>query len=160
MFNFFKKKVVENVKPRIFHCHMCKGNYYREDIDFLESRKLSKIICIKCAEYIKGNLNKIEEHVHTMKNLETIIKNRDALKKSIDNIWTEIFTVKNGREKWSDLPKEDQVVLGKLYSLKDRYYNQLIALDFVLNEHNRLADYRTDRNYEGFVDERFFANLT
>jgi len=159
MFDFFKKKIVmEDEKLKLYHCFICKGNYHKEDIDFLESRRLGNNVCTRCAEYLKGNSNKGKEVYPKMKNLETIVKNRDILKKSVDNIWTEVFAVKNGRE-WPELSKEEQGTVGKLLSLKDRYYNQLIALDFVLNENAWLLDYRTDRNYDGFVDERFFANL-
>lgn len=187
MFDFFKKKTVEVVKPQIFHCVICNGNYYKEDIDFLESRKLSKIICVRCVEYIKKNsdinykpldLNSLkdkkcviisseealkdivpfrEEGRMYMKNLETIIKNRDALKKSIDDIWEEVYFIKKGRE-WPDLSKEEQTIAGKLLGLKSRYFDQWIALNFVLNEDSRLMDGRADRNYED-VDERFFADV-
>ena len=158
MFDFFKKKTVEKEKPKLYNCVMCNGNYREEDIDFLISKEIGKNICIRCAEYIKDNLNKKKKENEYMKNIETIIKNRDALKKSIDNIWTEIYSVKSYKQ-WSELSKEEHSMRGKLLSLKDRYYNQLIALDFVLNENAWLLDYRTDRNYDGFVDERFFANL-
>ena len=55
MFGLFKKKPVENVKPEIFHCVICNGRYREADIDFFVSRRLSKNICVRCAEYIKNN---------------------------------------------------------------------------------------------------------
>ena len=159
MFDFLRKKIlIEDEKPKLYRCFMCKGNYHKEDIDFLESRRLGNNVCTRCAEYLKGNSNNGKEVDTKMKRLETIVKNRDILKKSVDNIWTEVFAVKNGRE-WPELSKEEQFTLGKLLSLKDRYYNQLIALDFVLNENSGLLDYRTDRNYNGFVDGGFFADV-
>jgi len=158
MFDFLRKKIAKDEKPKLYNCAMCNGNYKEEDVDFLVSKKLGKNICIRCAEYIKGNSNKGKEVDTKMKNLETIVKNRDILKKSVDNIWTEVFAVKNSRE-WPELSKEEQGTVGKLLSLKDRYYNQMVALDFVLNENAWLLDYRTDKNYDGFVDERFFADV-
>jgi len=92
-----------------------------------------------------------------MKDLETIIKNRDALKKSIDIIWEEINAIKNGRE-WSELSKEEKFTGGKLLGLKAHYFDQWVALNFVLNEDNRLMDFRTNGNYEG-IDERLFAEV-
>ena len=135
---------------------MCNGSYFKENIDFLVSRKLGKNICIRCAEFIENNLKK-KEVLFGMKNLETIIKNRDALKKSIDNLWTEIIAIKNGRE-WSELSPEEKSTGGKLLGLKSHYFDQLVALNFVLNEDSRLMDCKMDRNYEG-VDEKFFAEV-
>lgn len=187
MFNFFKKKIVENIKPKIYNCVMCNGNYYEEDIDFLTSRRVDKNICMRCVEYIEKkpntnykplDLNTLknkkrvivsseealkdivpfrEEERMCMKNLETIIKNRDALKKSIDKLWEEINVIKNGRE-WIELSKEEKSVGGKLLGLKSHYYDQWTALNFVLNEDSRLMDCKMDRNYEG-VDEKFFADI-
>jgi len=158
MFNFFKKKTVKIEKPKLYNCAMCNGNYREEDIDFLVSKKIGKSICIRCAEYIKGNLNKKKKENEYMKNLETIIKNRDELKKSIDNIWEEVYSIKKGRE-WPELSKEEQKIVGQLLGLKANYFNQMVALNFVLNEDNGLLDYRTNKNYEGIVDERFFADV-
>ena len=156
MFNFFKRKTIEDKRLEIYRCVMCNGNYHKEDIDFLVSRKLGKNVCIRCAEFIKGKVKNNKESVQ-MKDLETIIKNRDALKKSIDNLWTEIIAIKNGRE-WSELSPEEKSTGGKLLGLKAHYFDQWVALNFVLNEDSRLMDCKMDRNYEG-VDERFFADV-
>ena len=156
MFNLFKRKTIEDKKLEIYRCLMCNGNYHKEAIDFLVSRKLGKNVCIRCAEFIKSKVNNNKENIQ-MKDLETIIKNRDALKKSIDNLWTEIIAIKNGRE-WSELSPEEKSTGGKLLGLKAHYFDQWAALNFVLNEDSRLMDCRTDRNYEG-VNERFFAEV-
>ena len=156
MFNFFKRKTIEDEKLEIHRCSMCNGSYFEENIDFLVSRKLGKNICIRCAEFIKGKVNNNKESVQ-MKDLETIIKNRDALKKSIDNLWEEIIAIKNGRE-WSELLPEEKSIGGKLLGLKAHYFDQWVALNFVLNEDSRLMDCKTDRNYEG-ADEKFFAEV-
>ena len=159
MFNFFKIKELASkyANLEIFHCFVCNGNYYEENIDFFVSRRLSKSVCVRCVEYMKDNSNKEKEVSIEMKNLETIIKNRDALKKSIDNLWAEIIAIKDGRE-WSELSKEEKSIGGKLLGLKAHYFDQWVALNFVLNEDSRLMDCKMDRNYEG-VDERFFAEI-
>ena len=156
MFNFFKRKTTEDKRLEIYRCLMCNRNYFEENIDFFESRKVSKYVCIRCAEFIKGKVNNNKESVQ-MKDLETIIKNRDALKKSIDNLWEEIIAIKNGRE-WSELLPEEKSIGGKLLGLKAHYFDQWVALNFVLNEDSRLMDCKTDRNYEG-ADEKFFAEV-
>ena len=155
MFNLFKKKPIEKIKPEIFNCIICNGNYRREDIDFLASRKAGNNVCVGCAEYTKEKYKK--ELSCKMKDLETIIKNRDILKKSVDKLWEEILSIKNGRE-WSELPKDEKTVVGRLLGLKAHYSDQLTALNFVLNEDSRLMDCKMDGNYEG-VDEKFFADI-
>jgi len=101
MFNFFKKKIVEELKQKLYHCVICKGNYHREDIDFLESRKLSKIICVRCVEYIK--------------------KNSDINYKPLDLYTTEDFKV--GREQGikEGMEKAFGIFEKHLNSVKEKY---------------------------------------
>jgi len=61
MFNLFKRKTIKDEKLEIYRCLMCNGSYFKENIDFLVSRKLGKNVCIRCAEFIKNEQNKKKE---------------------------------------------------------------------------------------------------
>ena len=55
---------MEEEKVNICQCYICKGNYREEDIDFFESRRLSKDICVRCVEYIKENVTNKKQNIN------------------------------------------------------------------------------------------------
>ena len=83
MFGLFKKKPEKNIKPQIINCVICNGNYREEDIDFFASRRLSKNVCVRCAEYLKKKTNKNYKplDLNTLKGKKrVVILSEEALK--------------------------------------------------------------------------------
>jgi len=87
-----------------------------------------------------------------MKDVETIIKNRDILKDSIRKIKIKITETKGNTKYWKDMPVENQIICDKLEKLKVNYLNQMKALNFVLNEDDKLETYKYDTFYDGFSE--------
>jgi len=56
---------IASEKTKLYHCSICKRNYRgKEDIDFSESIKASKNICVMCAGYVKEDIANEKSYVN------------------------------------------------------------------------------------------------
>jgi len=92
-----------------------------------------------------------------MRDVETIIKNRDNLKEAIRKIKNKISDVRGDTIKWGEMSNDDQRICDRLERLKINYLNQMKALNFVLNEDDWLVTYEYDIYYKDFSE--FFAKI-
>jgi len=69
-----------------------------------------------------------------MRSILNIMETRNELKSSVDKI--------NNKLREIELDQEEQKLAGQLYSLMCHYKDQVTALSFVLNEDNKIDDYR------------------
>jgi len=76
-----------------------------------------------------------------MRSVLNIMETRNELKSSVDKINNKLREIENGRN-FTELDQEEQKLAGQLYSLMCHYKDQVTALSFVLNEDNKIDDYR------------------
>lgn len=86
-----------------------------------------------------------------MKNVESVIKNRNILKEAIVKIQLRIKEEQNDRQ-WDILSREERIIIGSLYGLKNHYEDQAKALNYVLNEDSKLDDFKWNPHYQEFKD--------
>lgn len=93
-----------------------------------------------------------------MKDLKTIIENRDILNEAIQRINFKLRSIRDNAKTWDELSKEDKAISGKLCGLKYHYIDQVKGLNFVLNEDDNLDNYKWSPNIET-LDEKLFADI-
>jgi len=76
-----------------------------------------------------------------MRSVVDIVETRNKLKDSVDKINIRLREIENGR-KFTELNQEEQNLVGQLYNLMIHYKDQATALSFVLNEDNKIDDYK------------------
>jgi len=76
-----------------------------------------------------------------MRSVLNIMETRNELKSSVDKINDKLREIKNDRN-FPELDQEEQKLAGQLYNLMCHYKDQVTALNFVLNEDNKIDDYR------------------
>jgi len=92
-----------------------------------------------------------------MRSVVNIMETRNELKSSVDKIGKKIKEIENGR-KFPELDQEEQKLVGQLYNLMCHYKDQVTALSFVLNEDNKIDDYRWHPILNQFKE--FLVNLS
>jgi len=92
-----------------------------------------------------------------MRDVETIIKNRNNLKEATRKIKIRVSEIKGNTKYWKEMSMENQIICDKLERLKIHYLNQMRALNFVLNEDDKLETYKYDTIFAGF--DELFADL-
>jgi len=76
-----------------------------------------------------------------MRSALNIMETRNELKSSVDKINNKLREIENGRN-FTELDQEEHKLVGQLYNLMCHYKDQVTALSFVLNEDNKIDDYR------------------
>ena len=91
-----------------------------------------------------------------MRSIVDIMETRNKLKDSVDKINIKLREIENGR-KFTELDQKEQDLVGKLFNLMYHYKDQATALSFVLNEDNKINDYKWHPIFKEF--EEFLVKL-
>jgi len=91
-----------------------------------------------------------------MRSVVDIMETRNKLKDSVDKINIKLKEIENGR-KFPELNQKEQDLVGKLFNLMCHYKDQATALSFVLNEDNKINDYKWHPIFKEF--EEFLVKL-
>lgn len=86
-----------------------------------------------------------------MRDVTIIMKSRNKLKEAIDEIAKRMREIENGKS-YSELNNDERKLTGELYGLFYHYKDQMTALNYVLNEDNKLDDYRWNPTCAKFED--------
>ena len=85
--------------------------------------------------------------VNDLRDINIIIDHRNILKNCINEILSEIANIKRNKD-LTELDENSKKYIMKLYSLKEKYEDQMKGINFCLNEDSKLDNFSWFKYYD------------